>query len=351
MEHKLAKISFLILFALLILGFAKIIKPFAMPAFLALLIVVICNPIYQFFLRLVKEKRYIASFFATLFVAICIITPLGIAVGIIISNISNVIGYITAQLQAGQIALSIDETNRWLTAKAAEFATWLPADFNLRTALVEVLTSAGKTIYQYSPKVVYATANIAGGIILMIIFMFGLFAEGPKIYRTIISLLPLADEHKDILAKEIRFVISGTFLGMIATSVAQGILIGIGFAIVGISNPLVWGLVAVGVTLIPVIGGPLMYLPAMAALFIGGRIGAGVFILIYGVGIVSMIDNVIKPIVMRGKVNVHPLLLALAIIGGGLWLGPIGIICGPLIVVLMLTMIKIYQREWSVVSR
>ena len=68
--------------------------------------------------------------------------------------------------------------------------------------------------------------------------------------------------------------------------------------------------------------------------------------LIWGVAIVSMADNVIKPIVMRGKVNVHPVLLALAIIGGSMWLGAIGFIVGPVVVALMLAMLRIYRREF-----
>ena len=70
------------------------------------------------------------------------------------------------------------------------------------------------------------------------------------------------------------------------------------------------------------------------------------FLLLWGLALVSTIDNVIKPVVMRGKVNVHPVLLALAIIGGSLWLGAIGFIIGPVIVALLLAMLRIYRREF-----
>jgi predicted PurR-regulated permease PerM len=89
-----------------------------------------------------------------------------------------------------------------------------------------------------------------------------------------------------------------------------------------------------------------MYLPASVALIIGGSMGSGIFLLIWGLTLVSMADNVIKPVVMRGKVNVHPVLLALAIIGGSIWLGAVGFIVGPVIVAMMLAMIRIYRREF-----
>ena len=113
--------------------------------------------------------------------------------------------------------------------------------------------------------------------------------------EALMSLLPLDPNHKQVLAKEVASVITGTFAGMVATALAQGILIGIGYWIAGIDNPLVWGVVAIGVTLIPVIGGPVMYIPPAIALIIGGSMGKGIFLLIWGVAIVSMADNVIKP--------------------------------------------------------
>ena len=89
-----------------------------------------------------------------------------------------------------------------------------------------------------------------------------------------------------------------------------------------------------------------MYLPPAIALIVGGSMGRGLFLLLWGLALVSTIDNVIKPVVMRGKVNVHPVLLALAIIGGSLWLGAIGFIIGPVIVALLLAMLRIYRREF-----
>ncbi|OGQ48565.1 MAG: hypothetical protein A3I09_03030 [Deltaproteobacteria bacterium RIFCSPLOWO2_02_FULL_47_10] len=346
MPEKASRIAFLILLVALMAAFVAIIKPFLLPAMFALVIAVICNPIYRFFFRLFKEWRYIASLVTTFIVCLCILAPLGIVVVVVIINASQAVSYITQQLEGGQIAVAIDVINAWLTTKSVEYANLLPADFNLRTMLVGFLKSVGRIVYQYSPQVLSATANIAASLLLVIIFLFVFFADGARLYKTLLGLLPFDENHKQILANDIRLVISATFLGQIATSCAQGLLIGIGFMLAGIDNPAFWGLVAVGVTLVPVIGGPLMYVPAGIALIISGHFGKGGFILLYGVLIVSMIDNVVKPLVMRGKVNIHPVILALSLIGGGLWLGAAGIIVGPLVVVLMLACLRIYQREF-----
>jgi predicted PurR-regulated permease PerM len=346
MQSRSSKISFMVLLALLVIAFGAIIKPFMLPAIFAVLVVVICRPVYGLCLRLCRGRRYLASVPAALFVTLCIFIPLGIVVGIIINNAGSVINYVMQQLAGGQVAHTLDTLNAWLAGKMNQFFGFVPSEFNLRNTIVSLLQSVSGIVYQYSPKVFAVTAGLLGGFILLVILVFVLFAEGERIYQSVISLIPLEPAHKKILASEVRGVITGTFLGQMATSVAQGILIGIGFWIAGINDPLIWGLVAVGVTMIPVIGGPLMYLPAVFALAASGSWGRGLFLFIYGVGIVSMIDNLIKPLVLRGRVKIHPILLALGIIGGCVWMGPAGIIVGPLVVVLMMAMLKIYQREF-----
>ena len=347
MQEKIAKTTFLVLLVVLLAAFVWIIRPFLAAGLLSILAVVICDPVYQIFLRWVRQKRYLASFLATIFVVLCVMIPLGIIGGVVITNGIDLIGKITSQLESGQLAGGIDGIGSWISAKMQEISGLLPADFDLRATLIKLFNMVGSIAYQYSPKVFSATFKVITNFFIMLIFVFVLFAEGPAAFKAIFSLFPLAEEHKKILVKEIRSVISGTFLGLLATAAAQGVLIGIGFWIAGIPNPFLWGIVAVGVTMVPFIGAVLMYIPASAYLFISGHWIYGLFMFIYGVGIVSTVDNLIKPLIMRGSVNVHPLLLALSIIGGGIWLGLTGMILGPIIVALMFAMLDIYRREFA----
>ncbi len=344
---KLSRTPFLVSLLVLILCFFALIRPFLLPALFAMLVVVIFNPAYCRLENICGGRRYPAAFIATLLVLLCVIVPMGAVIGFVISNIVILFNYVASQLEMGQLAQELDLINQWINQRSAEYAAYLPQGLDLRSTLIETLKSAGKILYQYSPKVVSATASVVTGLLLMIVFIFVLFAEGKNIFRSVMSLLPLEEEHKIILSHEVRGVISGTFLGMLATSVSQAILIGIGFWIAGISQPLVWGVVALGVTLVPVIGGPLMYVPAAVSLFFGDRTGPAVFVLLWGIFVVSTIDNFIKPLILRGKVKVNPVLLALGIVGGGLWLGPSGVVVGPVVVVLMMAMLKIYQREFN----
>lgn len=343
---KASKISFLLLLVLLMAAFAVIIKPFLVPALLALIITVICWPVNLLCVQLCRGRRYAAAVLATMLVSLCILAPLGTIIAVAASNAVDAVKAVIAHLQVGSVAQGIDQANLWLQNKIAAFPQFFPAELDIRAKLLEFLSGTGKVLYEYSPRVFSATAGMFAGFLLVVVFLFLFFAEGDKLQQTFLSLLPLDPEHKQVLTREVAGVISGTFAGMIVTAFAQGALIGIGYWIAGIANPLVWGVVAIGVTLIPVVGGPVMYMPPAVALLIGGSPGRGLFLLLWGAALVSTVDNVIKPLVMRGRVNVHPVLLALAIIGGSIWLGAIGFIVGPVIIALLLAMLRIYRREF-----
>ena len=346
MNNKASKISFLVLLLILVIAFAVIIRPFLFPALIAFLIAVICRPINRFFHALFKGRAVWSSLASTLIVSLCVLVPLSIIITVAAVNGVDAVKVVISKLEVGQIAQAIDTANAWMQAQAGRIPGVSLPDFNLRARMVEFLSSVGSVVYEYSPRVFTATLSIFAGFLLVVIFVFIFFLEGAFLSDAVISLLPLEPEHKKILIQEITSVITGTFTGMILTACAQGLLIGIGYWIAGLSNPAVWGALAIGVTLIPVIGGPVMYVPPAAALIIGGHYYSGLFLLLYGVGIVSTVDNVIKPLAMRGKVNVHPVLLALALVGGTLWLGTAGIIVGPVVVALMLAMIRIYRKEF-----
>jgi len=336
----------LLLLLLLMAAFAAIVRPFLVPALVALIITVICWPVNRLCIRLCRGRRYAAAGLAAVLVALCVLGPLGSIIGVAATNAAGAIRTAVSRLETGSIAGSIDQANVWLQGKIAAFPQFFPAQLDIRGKLLEILSAAGRVAYEYSPKVFSATAGMAAGLLLVLLFVFMFFAEGDRLLQVLLGLVPLDPEHKRVLTHEVSGVITGTFAGMVATALVQGLLIGIGYWIAGIDNAFVWGVVAIGVTLIPVVGALSMYLPPAAALMIGGSMGRGIFLLLWGLVLVSMADNVIKPVVMRGRVNVHPVLLALAIIGGSVWLGAVGFIVGPVIVAMMLAMLRIYRREF-----
>jgi predicted PurR-regulated permease PerM len=342
--------AFLVLLFIFFIIFLFIIKSFLLPGVFSILIAIIADPIYQFLLKTVRNHRYIAAFLATTIVSLCVVIPFTFILVVIASNITEVIRNIIEQLESGQLAHALDSANIWLRERLSFVSAILPIEYdtiNMREMLLSTLKAVGKDVYGYSSGLVKMTVSIVAGLVLTVILIFTFFAEGSAILKYFLSLIPLSEEHKNLLTRETRQVISGTFLGMIATAFAQGFLSGVAYWLVGFSNPSLWALVGIVVTLIPVIGGPTMYVPASIGLFLTGSYGKAIFLFLFGVGIISTVDNIIKPLIMRGKVDVHPVLLGLCLIGGGLWAGLVGIVIGPLVAALMLAMLRAYKREFE----
>ena len=129
-------------------------------------------------------------------------------------------------------------------------------------------------------------------------------------------------------------------------AVLQGILGGIGFFVVGIPNPVFWGFIMTILAFLPIVGTGLIWGPAGIILIAEGNIIWGIFLLVYGFFIVAGIDNIIRPRIISGKGKIHPIVALIGIIGGLKVFGFLGIIIGPLIAALFITMAEFFYEDY-----
>jgi predicted PurR-regulated permease PerM len=137
-------------------------------------------------------------------------------------------------------------------------------------------------------------------------------------------------------------MIYATIYGGILIAIIQGLLGGLSFWVLGLPSPIFWGTAMALLSFIPIGGTALIWAPAAIILLIGGAILKGLILLGVGVVIISMVDNILRPLFISSKTNIHPLLLFFAVLGGIQAFGLIGLVAGPLIVTLFLTLIEIY---------
>jgi predicted PurR-regulated permease PerM len=224
---------------------------------------------------------------------------------------------------------------------------WLGPEWSLRTTLLSLAQEVGHVLYTYSPRFFLSTANIGLKLILWVLFLFVLFAEGPALYHYFMELSPISQRHERYIAGEVRGMVSAVFLGLIATSLVNAVLMTIAFAIVGIDRPLMWGLMTFGFSFVPVIGALTIWGGAAIYLLLIGAWPAAIGMGLYGLLIISQADNIVKPLVMRGRVKVHPVLLLLSILGGVQAMGPVGLILGPVFIAIFLAVLHIYREEFQ----
>ena len=183
------------------------------------------------------------------------------------------------------------------------------------------------------------------GMAVMIIALYYFLADGPAMIQALMRLSPLDDRYEEQLLREFATVSRAVVVATLLSALAQGILAGIGYFFAGVGSLALLTMLTMLFALIPFIGGAAVWVPCCLWLFLEGRTTAAIVLTVYCAVVVSMADNIIKPLVLQGQSNLHPLLALLSVLGGVKALGPIGIVVGPMVVAFLQALLKMLQVE------
>ncbi|MFK7767781.1 MAG: AI-2E family transporter [Mariniblastus sp.] len=191
----------------------------------------------------------------------------------------------------------------------------------------------------------FAASLLVGTAIMIIAFYFFLL-DGPRMIESFKGLSPIDDEHEQELVAEFSKVSRAVVVATLLSALVQGILAGIGFYFCGLDSIILLTVLSAVLAMVPFVGAAAVWIPCSLYLyFFENNLTAAVGLAVYGVAVISMADNLIKPYILHGQSNLHPLFALLSVIGGVAALGPIGILIGPMIVAFLQTLLKILQRE------
>jgi predicted PurR-regulated permease PerM len=251
----------------------------------------------------------------------------------------------------------LDASNRFRSFKTelmgGRVRAWLKETANpTPEELKQYSTSINQFVQQHILSVGGATtaflAKLVVGIAIMIIALYFFLLDGPAMISGFKFLSPLDDQHEQELLNEFSQVSRAVVVATLLSAIAQGLLAGIGYYFAGLGSVFLLMLLTTALALVPFVGAASVWIPACLWLyFVDGRMFAAIALAIYGVAVISMIDNLIKPYILHGQSNLHPLLALLSVLGGVTALGPIGILIGPMVVVFLQTLLKILKRELS----
>ncbi|HKA60987.1 MAG TPA: AI-2E family transporter [Methylomirabilota bacterium] len=179
------------------------------------------------------------------------------------------------------------------------------------------------------------------GLAITLFLLFFFLRDGDTIVGTAVRLVPMSRERRDHLMDHVGAVIRAVVFGSLLTALVQGVLVAAGFAMVGLASPLVFGALASVTALIPLVGTPVVWVPAVAVLFLQGRWIAALFLAGWGVVVVSSADNVLRPLFISGRAPISTLPVFLGVLGGVSAFGPIGLVAGPVLVSLTLVLVRL----------
>jgi predicted PurR-regulated permease PerM len=195
-------------------------------------------------------------------------------------------------------------------------------------------------------------AGMLLGFALVLLTMFFFYTEGEEIVSQLSVLSPLPKKYDREFGERFKDVIDATFRGQLFTGLAQGFMTGLGLAIAQVPGAGFWGAVAALLSLIPMVGAAAVWVPAAIYLVISASMGSrpwwqAIFMIVWGVLFVSLVDNIVRPWAMKGKAQLPAIPLLFAVLGGLQAFGFVGLVIGPLVFSLLMSIIDIYKSSFS----
>ena len=206
----------------------------------------------------------------------------------------------------------------------------------------------GFSLFQQASFIASNVFKIVFYFCLMLIVVFYLLIDGKKLVKYVFDLSPLPDEHNEKLALKFRNMAGAILVGNGLGGFIQGGAGGLVFFMLGFNSPFLWGVIMGFLAFLPIAGIGVVLIPAGLILILKSKMAEGVAVLVFYVVLSWGIEYIFKPKVVGDRVKMHPLLVFFAIIGGLKLYGILGIIYGPLIVTLFMTLTDIYFESFQV---
>jgi predicted PurR-regulated permease PerM len=351
-EWQLAGIIF---FALLALGILYatfiILEPFLAPIMLGAVLVTVTFPIYRRVRERMNGGANGAAAVMLFLITFIVLLPAFLIIVLLVQEANVVVKH----LQSGdmeRILHRLDIGNRmpWLKRVAPNFD---PAAINPAHVIIPVLQKAPAWIAEHGAAVIGGIAGLVIALFLVLLSAYFFYVEGETIAAEAAALSPLPARYNAQFAENFKGVIDATFRGQVITSLTQGMFIGIGFAIAGVPGAILWGAVATVLSLLPVVGSAVVWIPAALYLYIAASIGdrtyfGAVFLTVWGIVIVPIIEHVVRPWAMKGKMQLPAIPLLVSVLGGMEAFGFVGLVVGPLVFSLLMSIIDIYKRSFRI---
>lgn len=326
--------------------FFQIIVPFFIPICWAAVFVIVFFPLYEKLLTRIRSRK-IASLAVCFLIIILIIGPLAYLFTALVNEAADAVAKVNAMYKSGQLDELLSINLPWLESVKDKLSQYYDlSQVNLETiAKNSVDEVSGALLNQTSWLIANGTKAIFY-FMLMIFTMYYFFKDGEKIVSLMKRLMPFPTQQVESTFGQLREVIQATMYGGLVVALTQGLLGGILFAVIGIPSALFWGAIMAFLSIIPFVGAFIIYVPAGIILIIGGSFVKGVVVIAIGTLLISQIDNVVRPYLISGRTSLHPLLLFFTIMGGIFVFGLLGIVLGPIIAAVFITLLKMFELSF-----
>lgn len=345
MTKSLTKPFLIILLGLVLVACYFVFRPFLTEIFIAAILASIFYTPYLKLSKFLKGRNNLAALLMCLLLVLIIIIP---TVRIVIYGgqqsveaYSQAVKFFNQHSVNGVLQTSVLPDKLFGVVDISRFYD----NESFKNLFLDVLKKSSNWLLSGATSVLKGTTSFIVSLFIIIITMFFFFVDGKKILERLMYISPLPNAYDREIFQKFRSVSYATILSTFVTAGAQGIVGAIGFAIVGFPVFLAGILVAL-LSLLPYLGSMIFYVPVGVYYLLVGQIWQGIFILLWGALVIGNIDNLIRAYMIKGKAQVNPIFVIFSILGGIALFGFWGVILGPLIIAISVTIFHIYELEF-----
>lgn len=321
--------------------FFYMMAPFVVATLIGGVTALICYPVYDRVAR--KIPGSLAAILVTVALTVLILIPIfGLIYGLAYQAVKFTA---TLDITPGQDVKQLLEANPWIAHLLDLVESRAPVDPQwVRGQLVTLLIGAAGKISKAMTATLANMPTLILGFLVVILATYFFLVDGARFLRFLSSLSPLGEGRSLELWRTFENTCRGVVIGMFLAAAIQGVLVAIFFAVTGVPSPMLWGLLAVCMGMVPVVGTGPVWIGAVVYLIAKGSLGLSILMVLGGV-LISLSDNLVRTLIMKGSSDMHPFLALVSVFGAVNLVGAAGIFLGPIIAAVFVAFLKILAQE------
>lgn len=343
-ETSAQRTFFVALLLFVTFAFFWLVRGFVQPIFWAVALGILVYPLHSWAVPKLDGREGLAAIASVLFVVIVVILPL-VGIG---AAVTGEAASLYQRLTEGNVGLqSLFQSAQDNMPQVLEFLERFGLD---PERLQSQISAAAVTVSRFIASRMVAfgqdTVRIMVFFFLMLYLLFFFLRDGTRLLEGLVRALPLGDRRERLLLARFADVSRATIKGTLVVGAVQGLIGGIAFAALGIGAPVLWGVVMALLSIIPAVGTALVWLPAAIMLMVNERTLAGVALILVGVLVIGLVDNLLRPVLVGRDTRMPDYMVLLSTLGGLAAFGFAGIVIGPIIAALFLSVWEMAQDEF-----
>ncbi|MFC1616228.1 AI-2E family transporter, partial [Patescibacteria group bacterium] len=326
-----------------------LLRPFLTSILLGAVLTILFYPFYRKMLKWLRGWERLASLLTCLIVIMVIVLPVTGFTILLASEGLDTYNVIQDKFESGVF----DEYMQWedggffYDIKEEVKPVVNIDELNIKDMVFDVAQRVSDFLTDFVVVLVETFSTFVISLMVLLFSMYYFFKDGDIIIKRFGKWSPLPSVYEKELFEKIVAMVNAIMFGVFLSAIVQGLIGGIGFAIAGISNSIFWGTAMAFFSIVPLVGTAIIWAPAVIILLILGNFYAAIFILIWGILAVGSSDNILRTYLIGGKAHTYPLITFLVVLGGIWVMGLKGVIVGPLVLMILMSFLHIYEVEYG----